>query len=68
VIENGESGGGTAAPKVNAVLKSIFGEAEELEPRVGERGQESGVGVQSWRKEQFHSRTPTRNSNLARNR
>lgn len=37
VIENGESGGGTAAPKVNTVLKSIFGEAEELEPRVGSR-------------------------------
>ena len=32
VIENGESGGGTTAPKVNAVLKAIFG---ELESRVG---------------------------------
>ena len=28
VIENGESGGTTTAPKVNAVLKSIFGERE----------------------------------------
>jgi len=28
VIENGESGGGTTAPKVNAVLKAIFGERE----------------------------------------
>ena len=34
VIENGESGGGTTAPKVNAVLKAIFGESES---RVGER-------------------------------
>ena len=25
VIENGESGGGTAAPKVNAILKCVFG-------------------------------------------
>ena len=29
VIENGESGGGTTAPKVNAVLKAIFGERED---------------------------------------
>ena len=35
VIENGESGGGTTAPKVNAVLKAIFGEVEKLESRVG---------------------------------
>ena len=28
VIENGESGGTTTAPKVNAVLKAIFGERE----------------------------------------
>ena len=35
VIENGESGGGTTAPKVNAVLKAIFGELEKLESRVG---------------------------------
>ena len=26
VIENGVSGGGTTAPKVNAVLKTVFGE------------------------------------------
>lgn len=46
VIENGESGGGTTAPKVNAVLKAIFGEVEKLESRVGvgERSQGSGVG------------------------
>ena len=25
VIENGESGGGTAAPRVNAILRQIFG-------------------------------------------
>ena len=28
VIENGESGGGTAAPRVNAILRHIFGEGE----------------------------------------
>ena len=28
VVENGESGGGTAAPKVCAVLKAMFGEAK----------------------------------------
>lgn len=61
VIENGESGGGTTAPKVNAVLKAIFGELEE-----GVRSQYGGV--RNWRKEQFHSRTPTLNSNFARNR
>ena len=27
VVENGESGGGTAAPRVNAILRHIFGEA-----------------------------------------
>ena len=27
VIENGETGGGTTAPRVCAVLKSIFGES-----------------------------------------
>ena len=41
VIENGESGGGTTAPKVNAVLKAIFG---ELESRVGVRSQELEKG------------------------
>ena len=27
VIENGDSGGATAAPKVGSVLKTVFGEA-----------------------------------------
>ena len=29
VVENGESGGGTAAPRVNAILRHIFGEKGE---------------------------------------
>ena len=35
VVENGESGGTTAAPRVNAVLKAIFGESEKLESKIG---------------------------------
>lgn len=35
VVENGESGGGTAAPKVGAILRCIFGPAET--PREGGR-------------------------------
>ena len=47
VIENGESGGTTTAPKVNAVLKAIFGEVEKLEPRVGVGVRGQGLGVRS---------------------
>ena len=39
VIENGESGGTTTAPKVNAVLKAIFGERGMGN---GERGMGNG--------------------------
>ena len=37
VIENGESGGTTTAPKVNAVLKSIFGERVTYPPSEASR-------------------------------
>jgi hypothetical protein len=33
VIENGDSGGGTTAPKVRKVLAKIFGEKEPAEKR-----------------------------------
>ncbi len=32
VVENGESGGGTTAPKVGAVLKAVFGESGRTGP------------------------------------
>ena len=35
VVEDGESGGGTAAPRVNAILKRIFGERGSGEGRSG---------------------------------
>ena len=39
VIENGESGGGTTAPRVNAVLKAIFGERGDA-VRVAQSGRD----------------------------